>query len=966
MVSLFSNELEKVSVQLKWKYQFQFAGFIVAKEKGFYKDEGLDVALKEYNCSVDTLQDMRDGKIEFGVSDSSLILESIKGEPIVALMPIYQSSPYIIMSNTSSGIKSLKDLNHKQIAMYNDLNGMVIQSILKANNVDFIQKTVNNKLQELQNKEVDAIVAYSSNEPFLARERGMDIHIIDPNNYGFERYGDILFTSSKILKTRAALVDKMHHATRRGFEYAFTHIDEVVELIYNKYNTQHKSKEALTYEANTLKKMTGLGKNFGVFSEEKVKSIAYIYCYMKPAEYNLTFLNDFIYQPVGKNRKLSFSEPEKRWLAKKQSITYVYDPDWAPFEWKNGLGEHTGIISDIMKIISNDTGIKFIPIHTKTWSDSVEIMKNHKADMYSAVSQTKKREESFNLTKANIYTYPVVLVSKIENSDYIVKPESGLKGREIGIIKGNALSIYIKNRYPEATFIEVLSAKEGFDRVTNNSIDLFAINAATAIYFIHQKGYSKIKIYKEMEHKLHLKIALQKTMSKEILTILDRSLQNISKEDLDNIFNKWTMSVIKEEADYTLFWQIFMLLLIFIIIGTYYNIRLKKQNRIIKSEKDKFQNIFDKASDGISIMTNGLFTECNDALVKMLKYKDKNELLTLSPSHLSPPFQPDGQASLAKSLLMIEIANTQGVNHYEWRYLKSDGTAFWTEIILTNISQCKNESIIHVVWRDIQKRKENEKRLKELNHHLEEQVALELEKNKKQQVMMFQQSRLAQMGEMLSMIAHQWRQPLAAISATSASIELKAMKNKLNAEDIQKKAHNISNFSLHLSETINDFRNFFKQNKKKTEITYDKILTSVLEIIETPIINHNIELIKALNCHEPFYTYEGELKQVILNLIKNAEDILQEKAIENPVIKMETYTKENNYILKISDNGGGIDASIIDKVFDPYFSTKTKRNGTGLGLYMSKMIIEEHCGGKLSVSNGNKGAIFTIQIPKKI
>ena len=110
-----AKELDKVSLQLKWKYQFQFAGFIVAKEKGFYKDVGLDVNIKEHDKSTDTFKDMQEGKIQFGVSDSALILESIKGTPVVGIMPIYQTSPYVLMSKKSSGIKSVKDLNHKKI-----------------------------------------------------------------------------------------------------------------------------------------------------------------------------------------------------------------------------------------------------------------------------------------------------------------------------------------------------------------------------------------------------------------------------------------------------------------------------------------------------------------------------------------------------------------------------------------------------------------------------------------------------------------------------------------------------------------------------------------------------------------------------------------------------------------------------------------------------------------------------------
>jgi len=212
------------------------------------------------------------------------------------------------------------------------------------------------------------------------------------------------------------------------------------------------------------------------------------------------------------------------------------------------------------------------------------------------------------------------------------------------------------------------------------------------------------------------------------------------------------------------------------------------------------------------------------------------------------------------------------------------------------------------------------------------------------------------------MIAHQWRQPLAAISATSASIELKASLNHLDNNTAIQKAQDISSFSQHLSKTIDDFRNFFKPNKQKEETSYDELITSIFKIIAVSIENKNIKLIEELNCHDTFISYPNELKQVILNLIKNAEDVLIEKQIENPYIKISTYKENDKHILEISDNGGGVSKDIINHIFTPYFSTKTQTEGTGLGLYMSKTIIDEHCNGELSTMNTIDGALFKITL----
>ncbi len=214
------------------------------------------------------------------------------------------------------------------------------------------------------------------------------------------------------------------------------------------------------------------------------------------------------------------------------------------------------------------------------------------------------------------------------------------------------------------------------------------------------------------------------------------------------------------------------------------------------------------------------------------------------------------------------------------------------------------------------------------------------------------------------MIAHQWRQPLAAISSTSIGINLKATLGTLNNESAIELSGKISSYAQHLSSTIDDFREFFKSNKEKRETTYDELLKNVLDIIETSIVNKNIKITQDLNCNIKFSTYSNEMKQVILNLIKNAEDALIETKANNPTINISTFEENNQLIMEVSDNAGGITPEIIDNIFDPYFSTKKEKNGTGLGLYMSKTIIEEHIYGKLSVLNNKDGAVFRIALKK--
>ena len=251
-----------------------------------------------------------------------------------------------------------------------------------------------------------------------------------------------------------------------------------------------------------------------------------------------------------------------------------------------------------------------------------------------------------------------------------------------------------------------------------------------------------------------------------------------------------------------------------------------------------------------------------------------------------------------------------------------------------------------------------DKKLFELNKSLEKRVKEEIKKNREKDEQILYQSRLAQMGEMMSMIAHQWRQPLASISAIVISVKLKSQMNMLKQDMINSKMDSILNYTKHLSDTIDDFRDFFKPTKQKKLVSYEEIMDSVLSIIGVSLKNRNIKVNIDIRYSDEIFIFENELKQVILNLLKNSEDVLEDK--EKKEINIRVYKQKDEIIFEIEDTGGGIDDEIIDKIFEPYFSTKDSKNGTGLGLYMSKIIVEKHLKGSLKVYNSKKGAVFQI------
>ena len=218
------------------------------------------------------------------------------------------------------------------------------------------------------------------------------------------------------------------------------------------------------------------------------------------------------------------------------------------------------------------------------------------------------------------------------------------------------------------------------------------------------------------------------------------------------------------------------------------------------------------------------------------------------------------------------------------------------------------------------------------------------------------------MGDMLSMIAHQWRQPLNQISYIFMNIESSYEYKELTEKYLQEKLKEGNEQLEFMSATIDDFRNYFRPDKDKEFALVSDIVQSSISLMQSTLDASSIEVELISEGRDLTYIYKNEFTQVLLNIIKNAKDALLAKKIQNPKIVIVTSCHKEKLVVEIFDNAGGIELLIIDKIFEPYFSTKDYKHGTGLGLYMSKMIIEEHLNGELSVRNTKDGACFRIEI----
>lgn len=358
----------------------------------------------------------------------------------------------------------------------------------------------------------------------------------------------------------------------------------------------------------------------------------------------------------------------------------------------------------------------------------------------------------------------------------------------------------------------------------------------------------------------------------------------------------------------------------------------------------------------------------NNGLDGLEKFKELGQNIDLILTDIKMP-KLDG-LSMIKEIRKIDkyIPVIITIAHQETNFLKTSIELGISAYVLKPIDiYMLRDSLIKAIEPKILK-----DRLLEKNKKLQS----EIKKNKEKHQLMMSQSRFASMGEMISMIAHQWRQPLASIGTASFNLKYKLQTNKydLDTKDGQKeqasfftnKLDEIEHYVQNLTTTIDDFRNFYKTDKTKVYTTINEPIDGALKVIQKSLKTNNISIYIQKESKNKINIYENEIMHVILNILKNSQDNFLEKKQDIMEIHISTKDLTNYNEIIVSDNGGGILGEIIDKIFEPYFSTKKEKNGTGIGLYMSKIIIEKHHKGTIDAINTEDGVSFKITISNNL
>ncbi|MFT5659495.1 MAG: polar amino acid transport system substrate-binding protein [Sulfurimonas sp.] len=695
MTSFLSHANEKVTLQLKWMHQFQFAGYYAAKEKGFYQENGLDVQIKERNLKYNNVEQVINGDAQYGISDSVILLYTAKKQPIKIVAPIFQHSPSVIITLKSSGLDTPYKLKNKKLAFYKkDIDGFDVLAMLKS--IDTHPKIERTRGTEeytlLKDKKVDAYACYLTNEPFHFKEMGVDINIIDPANYGFDLYGDMLFTNVDEAKNHPKRVESFKKATLKGWEYALDHKEEIIQLIQRKYSS-NKSIEHLRYEADAIDQM--INRNsipLGTFDKGRIQYTLNLYKQFGLIKNDIP-LNEYIFKSF--NTPSNLTPEENRYLAQKSTITMCIDPDWMPYE-KNSNGKHIGMTADYFKLFEEQLNIPINLVPTKLWTESIEFSKQRKCDIVSLLMPTSSREKYLNFTKPYV-KIPLVVATTIEKQ--FINNIEDIKDKKLGIVKGYAFAEILREKYPNMQLLDVENTNDGLEQVRAGKLYGY-IGALTTIgYQIQKKYVSQLKIAGKLNEKWELGIGIRND-EPQLKIIFDKAIDYISIKQHQEILNKRVSVNYAQEVDYTIIFQwlgvlsLFFITILFIILRTNKKLNIEIKNRKkVENEQRNLLSLFDKGDSILFKWSNNTVWSIHyvsNNVSKLLEY-EKSEFLDNEIAYSSCIHEDDIQHVKEEVEQAIKY-NLDFFKHDPYRIITKSGKVKW--VIDYTVTQKDNDGFI--------------------------------------------------------------------------------------------------------------------------------------------------------------------------------------------------------------------------------------------------------------------------------
>ena len=586
-ILLNASEKEKVTLYLDWLNQFQFAGYYIAKDKGYYSDLGIDVDIVEYSNNDNIITKVTEKSKNYGIGKSSLIVNKFEGKNILLLSSFFQNSPLVLVTLQSSNIKNPKDLINKKVMITKDAkDSIAIKAMIVSQGVKIDELIIQNhsfNLDDLINGKTDAMACYLSNEPHILKEKNIKYNVLNPYTYGFDFYEGILFTSQKELDENPTRVHNFNQASIKGWEYAFNNIEESAKLIYEKYNSQNKTLEALIYEGNTLKKLSKIDQNLlGNINYQTIDEIKRFYTLLGLNSSN----NLFDTQNILFNKNdILINENERKYL-EDNSFALLVQNNKIPFSFKT-TDELVGVELDFWNLIS------------KKLSKSFNIEEMINTEFINIFSDSIKGKFIYSLEEDTSSKYifsdpiskiPIAIATK--NSVNYISDLSSLNNIKIGVLKDLKLSKLLKNDYPNITFEEINTINDGINKLNENKIFGLIDNFFTLSHSINQHKSNELKINNSLKYEISMRFQVEKENEK-FIQLINKSISILSQKEKNNIFNNYQLISYQENFDLLYLIQFIVPLLIVLVILIFFNYRLKNEVKVrkeIEKELSKFAN----------------------------------------------------------------------------------------------------------------------------------------------------------------------------------------------------------------------------------------------------------------------------------------------------------------------------------------------------------------------------------------
>ena len=574
---------EKIRLQLKWFHQFQFAGYYAAIEQGYYTDEGLEVTLLERDLEKSVIDQVIQGEAEYGIGDSGLLHDYAIGKPVVALAAIFQHNPLVFITLQSSGIISPYEMKGKRI-MLDTLNAneaplkaLLANAKITENDFTLIKQSGDNDL--LTRHQIDVMTGYLSDETFYYQQNGIPVNVINPQNYGIDFYGDILFTSEAERQQHPDRIDRFLRASLKGWRYALRHPHQIINLLTQDYHSR-LSLPHLQFEAEQLRHLIPEQIPLGYIDINRLKVLSDTYA---KASYNLAIddvkLSHFIYQSV--TGDLALSDAERLWLINHPVIRLGAKSKQPPYEWFDENNQFKGITADYIALIEQKLGLKFTIIPITNSEEALASLTHGEIDLLSNSYEAALNPSIFDV----LMTYdsaPTIIIDNGNRS--FINHLSALQEHVVAIEKDHDLSSWINEKYPAIKLIESDDTPTALELVEDGVAEAYVGDASTANYWIKKKGYIQLRFSGQTEFQHHRTLTISKQQP-ELSAIINKIMTKIDPKKINDIMSDWqslhieqgiSLATIKKYGSF-----IIITLLLFIAWIARLNVEIKARKREI-------------------------------------------------------------------------------------------------------------------------------------------------------------------------------------------------------------------------------------------------------------------------------------------------------------------------------------------------------------------------------------------------